>query len=659
MTIKLNLLNFRRYKNYELELPETGFVRLHGASNSGKTTILQSIAYALYGKCPGDITTWGEKTSKVSLTGFGLDITRTRGPNEVSCNGVFADQADELIKSTLGMNKLEFELSSYVRQMAENSILSLSPSEQLSVIHQLAFKDKNPNDVKDKIKSTLTQTTVDLQKAENELGLIHASIRDTQSQITSEGVKIKDLAITRSDNSHDEISHLSSRKAKFSADLSELSTRYEHLNGLHKSKVYVDIQKCYLKIAQNPQEIEKKESWLSNNPPPENEVYLSDKLTDAIERRKILTEERSKLLSLYETLKNKVQYDETRTKYWQSFKRNHIATSKNDAQELNKDDLSNLSIAAERMSDFILPGSISENPALIKEQAESKLLELRAVIREIEDFELIKKRNIERWSDINRIQAELKTLNEHLAFAKRYVEKNSDIPSQAELASQLHEISVKKEEVLSNINAIDREVSEHRVQMQRQIQIQDLESRVFALNEKLSSLELRRIEKEAVVTDLRVKIENLSKLADLSVKCGLDVVSRILDEINVRAKYWSDLLLDNDVVASLIPFKELKSKKEIVDKISLDVYYKGTKLSNYLSDLSGGQRSRLTASFSLAFPDLYNSPILILDEAFTGVDPQTLMDCLEAIHPIAQRKLILIVDHSACGYEFDHVIDCR
>lgn len=659
MTIKIKLSNFRRYKDYELELPETGFVRLHGASNSGKTTILQSIAYALYGKCPGDITTWGEKSSKVSFSGFGLDIVRTRGPNEVTCNGFVADQADELIKSSLGMNKLEFELSSYVRQMAENSILALSPADQLNVVHQLAFKDKNPNDVKEKLKASINQSTIDLQKVENEISLYQSMIKDITEQISKEENRISSLQDEISAQVVEDSNTLSSRKAKLSLDLSELSSQYEQLSNLHKSKVYTDIQKCYLKLEQNPVEIERKEAWLSSHPQPENEVYLADRLTDAIERKRILTEERNKLNLLNEALKNKTQYEETRKKYWQLFKKNHTDTNKDDVKDLSKDDLSSLSVSSERLRDFLLPSSTEGNPDFVKNKLEEKLQLLREVLKEVEELELIKKKNIERWSDINRTKEELRVLNEHLAFARKYIEKNASIPSQSDLASQLHVVSIKKEEALSAINDIDRKISEFRIFAQKQSQVSDLELRLAALKEKLVSNQAKFQEKVSLITELRLRIENLNRLSELSVKCGLEVVSRILDEINVRAKYWADLLLDNDVTASLIPFKELKSKKEVVDKISLDVYYKGTKLSSYLTDLSGGQRSRLIASFSLAFPDLYNSPILILDEAFTGVDPQTLMDCLEAIHPLAQKKLILIVDHSACGYEFDHVIDCR
>jgi ABC-type dipeptide/oligopeptide/nickel transport system ATPase subunit len=182
--------------------------------------------------------------------------------------------------------------------------------------------------------------------------------------------------------------------------------------------------------------------------------------------------------------------------------------------------------------------------------------------------------------------------------------------------------------------------------------------------DRLGALEARRdstiellASSKKDVDILKDEIAKSSQLMDLAAKAGLQSISSTLDEINNRAKYWIDQLFDGEVTATLIPFKKLKSKDEVVDKISLDVYFNGTKLSDYNDDLSGGQRTRLRAAFNLAMCDLYNSPILILDEAFSGVDSNTIMDCLAAIHPISQRKLVLVIEHGSSGYEYDLVIN--
>jgi DNA repair exonuclease SbcCD ATPase subunit len=657
MNIKLSLKNFKKYKQFELELPSTGFIRLHGVSGAGKTSILQAITYALYGKCNGSVNTWNEKSSRVELNAFGLNIVRTRGPNEVVVNDVvFSDDADNLIASTLNMNRLEFDLSSYVKQQSENSILALSPAEQLNVIHQLAFKGKSPNEVKDKLKASLNTTTGELISVENLLLRIEASIKETQDQVLFE-----ESRTTAPSKSLDEVRTISSQAtAKISSlnqSLANLTKEHEGLKAIQSTDTYGKLKRCYDFISRFPDELLTKQNWLESNPPPENEQYLSDKITDATDRKRILIQEKAKIASTIESLKNSEKYEATRSKVLADFSKFYGAVSPLNIEASSKSDLKALAVSSESMSDYISAVSLPSDSEQLEAALSEKSALIKEVTQELSDLEHVRRKNIERHADIKRVKGEISTLHDHHNIAKDRIEKYKSVPSESEVLSRLESISIEKENILNVIQTLNSVLSDTRLESSKHEQYAKGIERISTLNKRLSSIKTELEEKALHVSKLRVKIENLNRLMELSVKCGLDVVSQVLDEINLRAKYWLDQLFDGEVSANLMPFKKLKSKEEVVDKISLEVFFNGTKLSDYNDDLSGGQRVRLRTAFSLAMSDMFNSPILILDESFSGVDNATVLDCLEAIHPIAQRKLVLVIEHGASSYEFDKTIE--
>ena len=85
-----------------------------------------------------------------------------------------------------------------------------------------------------------------------------------------------------------------------------------------------------------------------------------------------------------------------------------------------------------------------------------------------------------------------------------------------------------------------------------------------------------------------------------------------IDSLNQHAQlYVEDFFKDEDIQVQLVTNKELKSGK---DKIGLffKVCYK--KMEGDIDFLSGGQRDRINLAFTLAFSELVDNRILLLDE---------------------------------------------
>jgi energy-coupling factor transporter ATP-binding protein EcfA2 len=101
--------------------------------------------------------------------------------------------------------------------------------------------------------------------------------------------------------------------------------------------------------------------------------------------------------------------------------------------------------------------------------------------------------------------------------------------------------------------------------------------------------------------------------------------------------------------------KVLQTGEERSD-LSIVAFHKGSRVKK-LSSLSGGEGTRLTLAFQLALSDLYRSPILLVDEALTGLLPDERDGCLEVLKMASQNKLVLVIEHGAPESCFDTVVD--
>jgi DNA repair protein SbcC/Rad50 len=155
--MKLYLKNFRSYPSFHIEIPDSGLTLLKGENGVGKTTILDAIVYALYGKLDESPYPLGMRvTCKVELEYRDIKITRTGNPNILRVThkkeNYENDVAQSIIEQYFGVNRDEFMVSSYVVQASRNSIISLTPAAQLKFIETLAFEDDSQYDIQDKIK---------------------------------------------------------------------------------------------------------------------------------------------------------------------------------------------------------------------------------------------------------------------------------------------------------------------------------------------------------------------------------------------------------------------------------------------------------------------------------------------------------------------------
>lgn len=215
--MKIELTNFRCHTNKTIEIPNSGLIAISGDTGVGKSTILSSIVYALYGVIPGKYKkpytmslAGKEKTCKVVIRDFLGDsegnytVTRTSSPNtvvlennEVKLEGTAAQSK---IISLIGMDYDKFLISSYIVQNINSSVLSMTPTEQINFINTLvnssseSYKEKTRDKIKS-IKESITSNTGSLNTLTQQLLAAEAVLKKTEKPQVNNSENINSVEI--------------------------------------------------------------------------------------------------------------------------------------------------------------------------------------------------------------------------------------------------------------------------------------------------------------------------------------------------------------------------------------------------------------------------------------------------------------------------------
>lgn len=113
-------------------------------------------------------------------------------------------------------------------------------------------------------------------------------------------------------------------------------------------------------------------------------------------------------------------------------------------------------------------------------------------------------------------------------------------------------------------------------------------------------------------------------------------------KISCKAKgiapvFQEDRLIESFTVLENVNFGSKKDGTEILEAVGL-----AELAQSYPAQLSGGQKRRVALARALNF----DSELLILDEAFNGLDAQTVDLCIDAIERFAGDRAILMVSHN-------------
>lgn len=180
--MRLELVNFRCWKKRTFEFPDEGLVLLNGSSGAGKSSILSSIYFALYGTGL-KIVSFGEKKCSVRFVYDGMDITRTKGPNRLlltthsgsEVNEYEDDVAQGIITKKFGES---FTLTSYITQKTVHSFLNLGPTDKMNFLEKLSLGEEDISGIKKKAKEKIKEKKEILQQKVGQLELLTSEVEE-------------------------------------------------------------------------------------------------------------------------------------------------------------------------------------------------------------------------------------------------------------------------------------------------------------------------------------------------------------------------------------------------------------------------------------------------------------------------------------------------
>lgn len=162
---------------------------------------------------------------------------------------------------------------------------------------------------------------------------------------------------------------------------------------------------------------------------------------------------------------------------------------------------------------------------------------------------------------------------------------------------------------------------------------------------ELKELEEKNRKQYAASTLLKDKILEAESIAILN----------IINSINIHAQEYLDIFFPNDpIVVRLLSFKQTK-KKTSKPQVNLEIDYKGMEAD--VSMLSGGELARVVLSYTLALAEIFNSPLLMLDESTASLDQDMTSIVMDGIRKNFGNKLTVVIAHQVISGDFDRQIN--
>lgn len=253
--------------------------------------------------------------------------------------------------------------------------------------------------------------------------------------------------------------------------------------------------------------------------------------------------------------------------------------------------------------------------------------------------------------DLNRINEEEKDLNDDQDSLEddienetnKYNQKYSKIRCLTDLEEELKKCVIeiktledKRDEHMENLKAVE-------IYTENQKEIRKYNE----WKEKLKNVmeEEKHIkEKYAAATMLKEKIVEAESVA----------LRNVISSINSHTQiYLDEFFPKNPIVVRLLPFKE--TKKSTKPQINIEVHHKG--MESGLGRLSGGEKSRVILAFTLALSDIFNTPLIMLDECTSSLDQDLNNTVVNSLRTHFQNKIVLMIAHQSVEGIYDKIIN--
>lgn len=664
--MKLILKNFRSFENYEANLTHN-FILISGKTGVGKTSIFMGIMFALYGEGK-KIIKHGKKSCYVELHIDRTEseiknyiIKRTKSPNRLIV--IYNNQQYE-DKVAQEMINLEFKDThiGYISQRLYTSFILMSPSEKLNYIEKIIFDRSRIDFLHKKCKEIIYFRKTSLLSIQKE----------------NEGIKSVMKELNFSDFSKECISEQEyeeekNKMKKYKSELkilkekSEKIKNYEKISYL-KDEINILPKKVDLNLLNKIEKLEKKYIlWNSyqlelnklSKLRPQN--ISKDKLNLMINELLEINKLRNELINYNPVLNRLNELEKIRIENVVKYNCPNCNTDLglwcDDLIQLRDTklkylDYENVKKIEEERIKLLFQKKIldekreRERELFLNHKTQMKIennqdgLNLFSVIdlnslpleKELEKLQLIKKINKEYENQL--IRCENLKCEKPFDNLKELKKKSFEIEklvirrNEKEKILNTVEYCEKEEGLEDKINFFENEI----ISIEKHIQKMDSYFKWYKINSLLKK------EDEFLKSYPRAL-----KLQDYIIKAEKIALSEVLLQLNLCIQSYLDKFADN-----------LKINISFEEKINIQIFQREYEID--LGSLSGGELARIILAFTLAFSELLNIKLLLLDESMASLDEETTTLIIDTIRDNFDGKVICIAHQTMKGI-FDSVIE--
>lgn len=252
----------------------------------------------------------------------------------------------------------------------------------------------------------------------------------------------------------------------------------------------------------------------------------------------------------------------------------------------------------------------------------------------------------------NKIITQLLTENLSIAYG---LEEAKKLPPQERVRSEKDSVVNMLHETKLRIASLEADLNRFAAAQKAAEAYESIEKVLSGLKSDLLLAEEEFVACERVDKELELKVAAAVRLKELSDFAAVSAIDSTLEDVNSCSAFFLEKMFPED--GTVIKLKNSTTTKtgEERAKLSVEVFHKG-KYAKRLSNLSGGEKSRACLAFQLGLSELYKSPILMIDEGFSGLGDNDKEQCLEILHDVVKDKLVLVIEHGAGSANFDTTI---
>jgi DNA repair exonuclease SbcCD ATPase subunit len=680
--MELLLQNFKGLENIHVKL-DSGLTLIKGPSGVGKSTLLESILYALTGK-PSRCKPLGtNKKTEVTLNFMHkkekIEVVRSTRPGRLTVKvanhlEIEDDEAQSFINSIFGN---QFDTVSYIPQNTTKSFMCMSPSAKLEFLENIAL-DGQAGKWKAAAKKNLKDCKLALAKAESALDVhkqmladmrVHVVSDFDESKYPTDEKKIKQFAEkyeSKKMDARDQLRLIRSEIKKYESDLSKIKVRealkQDKEKRLKKMKLrrkkledelkdspcdniaeLREMEKDTIDILKDIQKIEVLESSLPSWYNPDIKIMKATNSEWFDKQKK--EKERIKECIASAKLKNSVFFDcpacSAKLCFDKSTEEVDISTQKIPTKFCKKN-----------VRDFMREDA----------QIDSKVKQRKVLIQGIQKTQTEIKNIKDEWDeemDKDELENSLDVIREFKDLMKQKQNLDSDIARFEK--EELHEEScdLDQEQIKKDIQILrDDELNEEKKWEGANQTLQD----IYEWKNKLDKfLRIRSIEAsvENATATMNEKLDEFKGAEELktavSEAYGLALLN-IVNQINDNAAgYLDEFFIEDPIEVSLKTFSCSKTNKKVKPSLKCEILYKSNEMT--LDNLSGGERARVVIAFNLALCDILDSSIVMLDEVTANLDASLTEQIFETTKNALGGKIVVAVAHQCVDGVFDKVIN--